>query len=138
MVEATEKSGSLVSARLALEQGRELFALPGSLHNVQARGCLQLLRNGATLVRHVEDILAELQHWAPHYWPMLTPSEAAPAEKTSPAAPRRCRQRPLPRQTLPRQSRQTACCTRWGLPPRPSTGWCRARGCRSVSVSSGC
>lgn len=87
VVEATEKSGSLVSARLALEQGRELFALPGSLHNVQARGCLQLLRNGATLVRHVEDILAELQHWAPHYWPMLTPSEAAPAEKTSPAAP---------------------------------------------------
>lgn len=69
VVEATEKSGSLVSARLALEQGRELFALPGSLHNVQARGCLQLLRTGATLVRHVDDIIEELQHWVPHYLP---------------------------------------------------------------------
>lgn len=69
VVEATEKSGSLVSARLALEQGRELFALPGSLHNVQARGCLHLLRTGATLVRHVDDILAELQHWAGDFLP---------------------------------------------------------------------
>lgn len=75
VVEATEKSGSLVSARLALEQGRELFALPGSLHNVQARGCLQLLRTGATLVRHVDDIIEELQHWVPHYLPTSLPSE---------------------------------------------------------------
>jgi len=69
VVEAAEKSGSLVSARLALEQGRELFALPGSLHNVQARGCLQLLRSGATLVRHVDDILEELQHWVSRFVP---------------------------------------------------------------------
>jgi DNA processing protein len=69
VVEAAEKSGSLVSARLALEQGRDLFALPGSLHNVQARGCLQLLRSGATLVRHVDDILEELQHWAESFMP---------------------------------------------------------------------
>ena len=69
VVEATEKSGSLVSARLALEQGKELFALPGSLHNVQAQGCLHLLRNGATLVRHVDDIVEELQQWAGHFLP---------------------------------------------------------------------
>ncbi|WP_311063411.1 DNA-processing protein DprA [Halomonas sp. DWK9] len=80
VVEATEKSGSLVSARLALEQGRELFALPGSLHNVQARGCLQLLRTGATLVRHVDDIVEELQHWVPHYLPTAhTLSSVEPA-----------------------------------------------------------
>ncbi len=71
VIEAAEKSGSLVSARLALEQGRDLLALPGSLHNVQARGCLQLLRSGATLVRHVDDILEELQHWAERFMPAV-------------------------------------------------------------------
>jgi DNA processing protein len=64
VVEAAEKSGSLVSARLALEQGRELFAIPSSIHNLQAHGCLQLLRTGATLARSSRDILDELQHWA--------------------------------------------------------------------------
>lgn len=65
VVEATEKSGSLVSARLTLEQNRELFVLPGSLHNVQARGCLALLRQGAAhLVCSADDIIADLGHWA--------------------------------------------------------------------------
>ncbi|MBP5981500.1 MAG: DNA-processing protein DprA [Halomonas sp.] len=76
VVEATEKSGSLVSARLALEQGKELFALPGSLHNVQAQGCLHLLRNGATLVRHVDDIVDELQQWAGHFLPQAGHGQA--------------------------------------------------------------
>ncbi len=76
VVEAAEQSGSLVSARLAGEQGREVFALPGSLHNPQARGCLRLIRQGAVLVREVDDILAELTQWAGI---ALAPS-AAPAE----------------------------------------------------------
>lgn len=63
VVEAAEQSGSLISARLAGEQGREVFALPGSLHNPQARGCLRLIREGAVLVREVDDILAELTQW---------------------------------------------------------------------------
>ncbi len=63
VIEAAEKSGSLISARLAMEQNREVFTLPGSIHNPQARGCLSLLRQGATLVTCVEDILAELGQW---------------------------------------------------------------------------
>lgn len=70
VVEATEKSGSLVSARLTLEQNRELFVLPGSLHNVQARGCLALLREGsAHLACSVDDIIADLGHWAQAFIP---------------------------------------------------------------------
>lgn len=70
VVEATEKSGSLVSARLTLEQNRELFVLPGSLHNIQARGCLALLRQGsAHLACSVDDIIADLSHWAEAFIP---------------------------------------------------------------------
>ncbi|WP_445619547.1 DNA-processing protein DprA [Kushneria sp. Sum13] len=60
VVEAAMASGSLVSARLAMEQNREVFALPGSVHNPQARGCLWLIREGARLVTSLEEILQEL------------------------------------------------------------------------------
>ena len=63
VVEASPQSGSLITARLAAEQGREVYAIPGSIHHPGARGCHQLLREGATLVESVEDILGGLRGW---------------------------------------------------------------------------
>ena len=76
VVEAAQRSGSLITARLAGEQGREVFALPGSIHNAMARGCHALIRSGAKLVESADDIVAELGHWIDHLQAVSTDSDA--------------------------------------------------------------
>jgi DNA processing protein len=80
VVEAARFSGALGTARLAAEQGREVFAIPGSIHSPLARGCHQLIRDGAKLVEEAADVLRELR--------ISVPKETLrPARVTAPAPP---------------------------------------------------
>src|SRR5438094_3438501 len=75
VVEASERSGARITARHAAEQGREVFAVPGPVDSPASAGTLQLLRDGAKLVRNADDVLEDLQG---------IPAPVAPAAPTAP------------------------------------------------------
>ena len=82
VIEAAKRSGSLITARLAGEQGREVFAIPGSIHNPLARGCHQLIRQGARLVESADDILNELAPLVSHVMQNQAAIEPTKTEST--------------------------------------------------------
>jgi len=106
VVEAPEKSGALITAEHAAEQGREVFAVPGSVNSMQSRGSHKLLRDGAHLVESVENILEEISLLIPavrpHIDPLVGPKWEGFGEDEAPSAPQG--EEAKPSRTSPRKA----------------------------------
>ncbi len=145
IVEAAKRSGSLITARFALEQGREVFAVPGSPLDPRAEGTNGLIKQGATPVTETADIVAVLrpimeQKEIPAREPELQPSEAAAGEEAEPAPDERARivsllgPSPVQIDDLVRSSNSSPAVVRMVLLELEIAGWLERHGGSLVSL----
>ena len=101
VIEAAERSGALITARLASEAGRDVFAVPGSIHNPMARGCHRLIRDGAGLVESAHEVIAAIAPLAGELGAALRDAPGRPQFRGRDVRRRRCWRRCHGRSRLP-------------------------------------
>lgn len=124
VIEAAARSGSLITARLAMEQGREVFAMPGPTSLPTFRGCHDLINQGAYLAASAADILRELKPQleaglaVPHAAPAREPSRVVAAAPPSSASRVRAKTPPLLREAAPSASKSAPALAKKAVPPK--------------------
>ena len=132
VVEAADKSGALITARLAAEMGREVFAIPGSIHNPMARGCHRLIRDGAQLVESADEVIEALLPAVSHLAETLSGGLSAAPVSPSIAPP----SAPAPDSSAPLEPGHQMLWDALGFDPMPMDRLVERTGLTAAALSS--